>query len=160
MVVPSWQQIPPQHAAIQQPLLSDAGDWGRPLIVDSSTILQVLTFDLVEALKKSYILCEKFSLYILKPWKYIDYRLHHIDSSCSVSDVINFQFMSGQGTVSSTNSHCTDCSTHHHHHHHHHHHLSSGAGTIGQIMANFTPHQQTKTKLTTETNAFIFMPGR
>jgi hypothetical protein len=41
MVVPSWQQIPPQHAAIQQPLLSDAGDWGRPLIVDSSTILQV-----------------------------------------------------------------------------------------------------------------------
>ncbi|PSN29452.1 hypothetical protein C0J52_24770 [Blattella germanica] len=40
MVVPSWQQIPPQHAAIQQPLLSDAGDWGRPLIVDSSTILQ------------------------------------------------------------------------------------------------------------------------
>jgi homeodomain interacting protein kinase len=48
MVVPSWQQIPPQHAAIQQPLLSDAGDWGRPLIVDSSTILQVLTFDLVK----------------------------------------------------------------------------------------------------------------
>lgn len=41
-IVPSWQQLPPQHAAIQQPLLSDAGDWGRPLIVDSSTILQVL----------------------------------------------------------------------------------------------------------------------
>lgn len=39
-IVPSWQQIPPQHAAIQQPLLSDAGDWGRPLIVDSSGILQ------------------------------------------------------------------------------------------------------------------------
>ncbi|KAL0107709.1 hypothetical protein PUN28_014779 [Cardiocondyla obscurior] len=37
-IVPSWQQIPPQH--IQQPLLSDTGDWGRPLIVDSSAILQ------------------------------------------------------------------------------------------------------------------------
>jgi len=41
-IVPSWQQLPPQHAAIQQPLLSDAGDWGRPLIVDSSAILQVV----------------------------------------------------------------------------------------------------------------------
>ncbi|GLV35353.1 Homeodomain interacting protein kinase [Carabus blaptoides fortunei] len=39
-IVPSWQQLPPQHAAIQQPLLSDAGEWGRPLIVDSSAILQ------------------------------------------------------------------------------------------------------------------------
>ncbi|XP_060817640.1 homeodomain-interacting protein kinase 2 isoform X12 [Bombus pascuorum] len=39
-IVPSWQQLPPQHAAIQQPLLSDAGDWGRPLIVDGSAILQ------------------------------------------------------------------------------------------------------------------------
>lgn len=43
-LVPSWQQIPPQHAAatIQQPaaLLSDAADWGRPLLVDSSAILQ------------------------------------------------------------------------------------------------------------------------
>lgn len=40
MVVPSWQQLPGQHAAIQQPLLSDAGDWGRPLLVDSSSLLQ------------------------------------------------------------------------------------------------------------------------
>lgn len=39
-IVPSWQQLPPQHAAIQQPLLSDAGEWGRPLIVDSAAILQ------------------------------------------------------------------------------------------------------------------------
>ncbi|XP_018328725.1 homeodomain-interacting protein kinase 2 isoform X2 [Agrilus planipennis] len=40
-IVPSWQQIPPQHAAtIQQPLLSDAPEWGRPLIVDSTAILQ------------------------------------------------------------------------------------------------------------------------
>ncbi|KAJ8984613.1 hypothetical protein NQ317_006075 [Molorchus minor] len=38
-IVPSWQQLPPQHAAIQQPLLSEA-EWGRPLIVDSSAILQ------------------------------------------------------------------------------------------------------------------------
>ncbi|XP_066152943.1 homeodomain-interacting protein kinase 2 isoform X3 [Euwallacea fornicatus] len=38
-IVPSWQQLPPQHAAIQQPLLSEA-EWGRPLLVDSSTILQ------------------------------------------------------------------------------------------------------------------------
>ena len=49
-IVPSWQQLPPQHATIQQPLLSDAGDWGRPLIVDSSAILQVrlLEIDLLE----------------------------------------------------------------------------------------------------------------
>lgn len=39
-IVPSWQQIPTQHAAIQQPLLSEATDWGRPLLVDSSAILQ------------------------------------------------------------------------------------------------------------------------
>ncbi|KAF5284534.1 hypothetical protein FQA39_LY17007 [Lamprigera yunnana] len=39
-IVPSWQQIPPQHASIQQPILSDAADWGRPLLVDSSAILQ------------------------------------------------------------------------------------------------------------------------
>ncbi|XP_022903261.1 homeodomain-interacting protein kinase 2 isoform X2 [Onthophagus taurus] len=39
-IVPSWQQIPAQHAAIQQPLLSDTADWGRPLLVDSSAILQ------------------------------------------------------------------------------------------------------------------------
>ncbi|ENN82774.1 hypothetical protein YQE_00857, partial [Dendroctonus ponderosae] len=38
-IVPSWQQLPPQHATIQQPLLSEA-EWGRPLLVDSSAILQ------------------------------------------------------------------------------------------------------------------------
>ncbi|KAJ8949716.1 hypothetical protein NQ318_013585 [Aromia moschata] len=38
-IVPSWQQLPPQHAAIQQPLLSEA-EWGRPLLVESSAILQ------------------------------------------------------------------------------------------------------------------------
>lgn len=38
-IVPSWQQLPPQHAAIQQPILSEA-EWGRPLLVDSSAILQ------------------------------------------------------------------------------------------------------------------------
>ncbi|KAL1510089.1 hypothetical protein ABEB36_004744 [Hypothenemus hampei] len=38
-IVPSWQQLPPQHAAaIQQPF-SEA-EWGRPLLVDSSAILQ------------------------------------------------------------------------------------------------------------------------
>ncbi|KAF5294896.1 hypothetical protein FQR65_LT10694 [Abscondita terminalis] len=39
-IVPSWQQIPPQHASIQQPIISDTADWGRPLLVDSSAILQ------------------------------------------------------------------------------------------------------------------------
>lgn len=39
-IVPSWQQISTQHAAIQQPILSDTADWGRPLLVDSSAILQ------------------------------------------------------------------------------------------------------------------------
>ncbi|KAH1022029.1 hypothetical protein HUJ04_011498 [Dendroctonus ponderosae] len=41
-IVPSWQQLPPQHATIQQPLLSEA-EWGRPLLVDSSAILQAFT---------------------------------------------------------------------------------------------------------------------
>lgn len=40
-IVPSWQQLSAHQGAIQQPLLSDAGDWGRGLIVDSSALLQV-----------------------------------------------------------------------------------------------------------------------
>ena len=40
-IVPSWQQLSAHQGAIQQPLLSDAGDWGRSLIVDSSSLLQV-----------------------------------------------------------------------------------------------------------------------
>lgn len=39
-IVPSWQGIPTQHATIQQPL-SDLTDWGRPLLVDSSALIQV-----------------------------------------------------------------------------------------------------------------------
>ncbi|KAL0107722.1 hypothetical protein PUN28_014779 [Cardiocondyla obscurior] len=50
-IVPSWQQIPPQH--IQQPLLSDTGDWGRPLIVDSSAILQRPVFPVTEVYNAS-----------------------------------------------------------------------------------------------------------
>ncbi|XP_059483910.1 homeodomain-interacting protein kinase 2 isoform X2 [Neocloeon triangulifer] len=38
-IVPSWQQLPPQHAAIQQPLLSDAADWARPLLLESSSLI-------------------------------------------------------------------------------------------------------------------------
>ncbi|XP_044749425.1 homeodomain-interacting protein kinase 2 isoform X2 [Coccinella septempunctata] len=38
-IVSSWQQLPPPHTTIQQPLLSEA-EWGRPLLVDSSAILQ------------------------------------------------------------------------------------------------------------------------
>ncbi|KAF7994708.1 hypothetical protein HCN44_004180 [Aphidius gifuensis] len=52
-IVPSWQQLPPQHASIQQPLLSDAGDWGRPLIVDSSTIIQRPVFPVTEVYNTS-----------------------------------------------------------------------------------------------------------
>ncbi|XP_046424227.1 homeodomain-interacting protein kinase 2 isoform X3 [Neodiprion fabricii] len=52
-IVPSWQQLPPQHAAIQQPLLSDAGEWGRPLIVDSSAILQRPVFPVTEVYNTS-----------------------------------------------------------------------------------------------------------
>ncbi|XP_011868190.1 PREDICTED: homeodomain-interacting protein kinase 2 isoform X2 [Vollenhovia emeryi] len=50
-IVPSWQQLPPQH--IQQPLLSDTGDWGRPLIVDSSAILQRPVFPVAEVYNAS-----------------------------------------------------------------------------------------------------------
>ncbi|XP_071564054.1 uncharacterized protein Hipk isoform X7 [Temnothorax nylanderi] len=50
-IVPSWQQLPPQH--IQQPLLSDTGDWGRPLIVDSSAILQRPVFPVTEVYNAS-----------------------------------------------------------------------------------------------------------
>jgi homeodomain interacting protein kinase len=38
-IVPSWQQLPPQHAAMQQPLLSDAADWARPLLLESSNLI-------------------------------------------------------------------------------------------------------------------------
>ncbi|XP_065159459.1 homeodomain-interacting protein kinase 2 isoform X3 [Atheta coriaria] len=38
-IVPSWQQIPTHQTAIQQPMLSEA-DWTRPLLVESSAILQ------------------------------------------------------------------------------------------------------------------------
>lgn len=39
-IVPSWQSIPTQHATIQQPL-SELTEWGRPLLVDSSALIQV-----------------------------------------------------------------------------------------------------------------------
>ncbi|KAK3928942.1 Homeodomain-interacting protein kinase 2 [Frankliniella fusca] len=39
-LVPSWQQLSGHQGAIQQPLLSDAGDWSRSLIVDSGALLQ------------------------------------------------------------------------------------------------------------------------
>lgn len=39
-IVPSWQGIPTQHATIQQPL-SELTEWGRPLLVDSSALIQV-----------------------------------------------------------------------------------------------------------------------
>ncbi|XP_011167186.1 homeodomain-interacting protein kinase 2 isoform X4 [Solenopsis invicta] len=51
LVPSSWQQLPPQH--IQQPLLSDTGDWGRPLIVDSSAILQRPVFPVTEVYNAS-----------------------------------------------------------------------------------------------------------
>ena len=42
-LVPSWQQLPAQHsaavAALRQPLLqAETSEWGRPLLVDSSTV--------------------------------------------------------------------------------------------------------------------------
>lgn len=40
-LAPSWQQLSAHQGAIQQPLLSETGDWGRSLIVDSSALLQV-----------------------------------------------------------------------------------------------------------------------
>ncbi|XP_057332413.1 homeodomain-interacting protein kinase 2 isoform X3 [Microplitis mediator] len=52
-IVPSWQQLPPQHATIQQPILSDTSDWGRPLIVDSSAILQRPVFPVTEVYNTS-----------------------------------------------------------------------------------------------------------
>jgi hypothetical protein len=39
--------------------------------------------------------------------------------------------------------------THHHHHHHHHHHLSSGAGKIGQLVADSPHSKKLKKKNTT-----------
>ncbi|XP_014216388.1 homeodomain-interacting protein kinase 2-like isoform X2 [Copidosoma floridanum] len=52
-IVPSWQQIPPQHAAIQQPLLSDAAEWGRPLLVESSILQQRPVFPVTEVYNTS-----------------------------------------------------------------------------------------------------------
>ncbi|KAJ8678154.1 hypothetical protein QAD02_013941 [Eretmocerus hayati] len=40
-IVPSWQPLPPHNPRTQQSLLGEPSDWGRPLIVDGSAILQV-----------------------------------------------------------------------------------------------------------------------
>lgn len=56
-LVPSWQQLTPQHATIQQPLLNDSGDWSRPLIVDSSAILQVPYLNRVSQWLKNAEIC-------------------------------------------------------------------------------------------------------
>jgi len=72
-IVPSWQQLPPQH--IQQPLLSDTGDWGRPLIVDSSAILQVALVN------KQLVISEKLKLVSCIFLSFFDI-LHHVIYHC------------------------------------------------------------------------------
>ncbi|XP_066998883.2 homeodomain-interacting protein kinase 2 [Anabrus simplex] len=117
MVVPSWQQLPPQHAAIQQPLLSDAGDWGRPLLVDSSTILQehrpVFPVDVATEVYDPSL---------------VDHHSNHHSSATVVNT--SGSWASKRGV--SKNSHHSSQHTLappqpqqvSHHHHHHHHHLS------------------------------------
>ncbi|XP_023719375.1 homeodomain-interacting protein kinase 2 isoform X5 [Cryptotermes secundus] len=126
MVVPSWQQIPPQHAAIQQPLLSDAGDWGRPLIVDSSTILQehrpVFPVDVATEVYDPSL---------------VDHHPNHHPSATVVNASGSWTNKRGVSktmhhhTNSQHNLACPPQPQHqpqlqpaHHHHHHHHHHLT------------------------------------
>jgi len=125
MVVPSWQQIPPQHAAIQQPLLSDAGDWGRPLIVDSSTILQehrpVFPVDVATEVYDPSL---------------VDHHPNHHSSTAMVN--ASGSWTNKRGVSKTSHQHNLVCPpqqqqqqqpqlqhvsqpTHHHHHHHHHH---------------------------------------
>lgn len=125
MVVPSWQQIPPQHAAIQQPLLSDAGDWGRPLIVDSSTILQehrpVFPVDVATEVYDPSL---------------VDHHSNHHSSAAVVN--ASGSWTNKRGVSKTSHQHNLVCPpqqqpqqqpqlqhisqpTHHHHHHHHHH---------------------------------------
>nr|CAD7207195.1 unnamed protein product [Timema douglasi] len=95
MVVPSWQQIPPQQ-------LSDAGDWGRPLLVDSGAILQEH-----------------------RPVFPVDVGAEVYDSSGLV-DPHQAWASSKRGVPSKSSSHqlvpppVPQPTTHHHHHHHHH----------------------------------------
>ncbi len=53
-IVPSWQSIPTQHATIQQPL-PDLTDWGRPLLVDSSALIQVSSIEYIMTYHFIYI---------------------------------------------------------------------------------------------------------
>lgn len=118
MVVPSWQQIPPQHAAIQQPLLSDAGDWGRPLIVDSSTILQehrpVFPVDVAAEVYDPSL---------------VDHHSNHHSSATVVNASGSWTNKRGvsknlhhqHSLTGPPEQQQTSQATHHHHHHHHHH---------------------------------------
>lgn len=62
-IVPSWQSIPTQHATIQQPL-SDLTDWGRPLLVDSSALIQV-GIVLMQEMKEMYMAACAYANYML-----------------------------------------------------------------------------------------------
>ncbi|XP_021942951.1 homeodomain-interacting protein kinase 2 isoform X4 [Zootermopsis nevadensis] len=118
MVVPSWQQIPPQHAAIQQPLLSDAGDWGRPLIVDSGTILQehrpVFPVDVAAEVYDPSL---------------VDHHSNHHPSAAVVNASGSWANKRGvsknshhqHGLTGLPEQQQASQATHHHHHHHHHH---------------------------------------
>ncbi|XKL61288.1 hypothetical protein PGB90_008345 [Kerria lacca] len=98
-IVPSWQGIPTQHATIQQPL-SELTEWGRPLLVDSSALIQdqrpvAFTTEVYDSLVESP------STIRASAW----------DKRSSV--------------VSKSSQHLAPPSSiPHHHHYHHHHHLS------------------------------------
>ncbi|XP_065206382.1 homeodomain-interacting protein kinase 2 isoform X3 [Planococcus citri] len=98
-IVPSWQGIPTQHATIQQPL-SELTDWGRPLLVDSSALIQdqrpvAFTTEVYDGL---------------------------VESPSTIRSTAWEKRSSG---VSKSSQHLAPPSSiPHHHHHHYHHHLT------------------------------------
>lgn len=98
-IVPSWQSIPAQHATIQQPL-SDLTEWGRPLLVDSSALIQdqrpvAFTTEVYDGLVES------------------------------PSTIRNAAWDKRSNGVSKSSQHlAAPPSIPHHHHYHHHHHLT------------------------------------
>ena len=94
-IVPSWQGIPAQHATIQQPL-SELTEWGRPLLMDSSALIQdqrpvTFTTEVYDGLVES------------------------------PSTIRNAAWDKRSNGVPKSSQHLSAPAPHHHHYHHHHH---------------------------------------
>ncbi|XP_065343539.1 homeodomain-interacting protein kinase 2 isoform X2 [Cloeon dipterum] len=113
-IVPSWQQIAPQHAAIQQPLLSEAADWARPLLLDSSSLISQRSMFPVEVSEVYDPMVE---------------QQHAATSVMQQAHHLTPQQATQTWTASKRGNKSSSSQMHHHHHHqsssHHGHHILS-----------------------------------